>query len=134
MILVDTGPLVALLDRSDPHHGDCLKAAAGLPANLSTIWPVLTEAQYLLSDLPAAQDGLWKLLLSGRLGIAALDATDLPRIEALLRKYRDLPLDLADAALVRVAERERIERIFTLDRRHFSIVRPQHRRSFDLVP
>jgi len=134
LTLVDTGPLVALLDRSDPHHAACVKAAAGLPPELSTVWPALTEALYLLSDLPAAQDRLWNLLLSGRLDIATLDSPDLPRIDALMRKYRDLPLDLADAALIRVAERERCARIFTLDRRHFSIVRPRHRKTFELVP
>ena len=68
------------------------------------------------------------------LTIAGLDESDAPRMRELMEKYRDLPMDLADAALVRVAEREGLTRIFTIDRRHFSIYRPGRRRRFAIVP
>ena len=68
------------------------------------------------------------------LTLAALDEHDAPRIRELMEKYRDQPMDLADAALVRVAEREEITRIFTLDRRHFSVYRPGRRRRFAVLP
>jgi predicted nucleic acid-binding protein len=68
------------------------------------------------------------------LTLLALEADDLPRIEDLMRKYRDLPMDLADAALVRVAEREKIRRIFTLDRRDFQIYRPAKIGRFSILP
>ncbi len=58
----------------------------------------------------------------------------MPRMRGLMEKYRDFPMDLADAALVRVAERESLFEIFTLDRRHFSIYRPGRRRRFSVVP
>ena len=65
---------------------------------------------------------------------APLDASDAARMRALMDKYRDLPMDLADAALVRVAERDECSQIFTLDRRHFSVYRPGRRRRFAIVP
>lgn len=79
---------------------------------------------YLLGFSWRAQDGLWNLLVSEELALTPLDHTDAPRLRDLMRKYRDLPMDLADAALVRVAERERLRRVFTLDRRHFQLYRP----------
>ena len=66
--------------------------------------------------------------------LAPLDESDAPRMRELMEKYHDLPMDLADAALVRVAERENLTEIFTLDRRHFSIYRPGRRRRFGILP
>jgi predicted nucleic acid-binding protein len=63
-----------------------------------------------------------------------LDDQDIPRIRELMRKYRDLPMDLADAALVRVAEREKLRRVFTLDRRDFEVYRPARLGRFILLP
>lgn len=65
--------------------------------------------------------------------MATLDESDAPRLRELMEKYRDLPMDLADAALVRVAERESLMRIFTLDRTHFTVYRAARRRRFALV-
>lgn len=134
MILVDTGPLVALIDRNDRHHEICLGAAGGLPATLQTVWPSLTEAAHLLSEIHGGPFRLLDLLGSGRLQLLDLDIDDVPRIRELMRKYSDLPMDLTDAALVRVSEREKIDTIFTLDRRHFSLYRPAHRRRLEIVP
>lgn len=134
MILVDAGPLVALIDRSDPWHGTCRDAAVLINDRLITVWPAITEAMYLLRKSSAACEMLMGWLESDRIGISPLTAPDLPRIRELMRKYRDLPMDLADAALVRVAERERIRRIFTVDRRDFEIYRPYRLGRFDIVP
>jgi len=68
------------------------------------------------------------------LHILPLDPADLPRIRQLMQKYRDLPMDLADATLVRVAEREGIRRIFTIDRRDFALYRPVKIGRFQIVP
>ena len=81
-----------------------------------------------------AQDALWEFLDRDVVTILALDRRDLARMRELMRKYQDLPMDLADAALVRVAERERIHRIFTLDRRDFSLYRPDGMANFDILP
>ena len=72
-----------------------------------------------------AQEALWEMIEMGAVEILPLGIDDVPRMKQLMRKYRerDLPMDLADAALVRVAERERLRRIFTLDRRDFQIYR-----------
>jgi predicted nucleic acid-binding protein len=132
--LVDAGPLVAVLDRSDPHHGRCREALRRIPAPLLTVWPVLTEAMYLLRGSWTAQRELLGWAAGGALGLLALAEDDVPRIRDLMEKYRDLPMDLADAALVRVAERERIVDVLTLDRRDFSLYRPAGIGRFRLIP
>jgi uncharacterized protein len=101
---------------------------------LVTVWPAITEAMYLLGFSSKAQDALWRLLENGALKILPLEVADLPRMRELMRKYRDLPMDLADAALVRAAERERISTVFTIDRRDFEIYRPKGIRRFTILP
>lgn len=133
-VLVDAGPLVALLDRSDPHHGACRRALRSIREPLATVWPAFTEAMYLLSFSGEAQSALWEMLDTEALRLLPLDHTDAPRMRDLMRKYRDLPMDLADAALVRVAERERLRRIFTLDRRDFELYRPLRIGRFSIIP
>ena len=120
-VLVDTGPLVALLDRSDPDHVACQETLSSLSDSMVTVWPVITEAMSMLRAYWRAQQALWEMIEMGAVEILPLGSDDVPRMKELMRKYRDLPMDLADAALVRVAERERLRRIFTLDRRDFQI-------------
>ena len=133
-VLVDAGPLVALVDRTDRHHAGCVAALKRLKAPLLSAWPPLTEAMYLLSAWDRAQDALWTLVETGIIGIAELTRADVPRLSALMQQYRDQPMDLADAALVRIAEREGVRKIFTLDRRHFTVYRISGRSRFTVVP
>jgi len=133
-VLVDAGPLVALLDRSDAAHEACVGALKTLRDPLVTVWPAFTEAMYLLGGSWAGQRALWSRLETEALALAPLDETDAPRMRQLMEKYRDLPMDLADAALVRVAERESLTEILTLDHRHFSVYRSGRRRRFSIVP
>jgi predicted nucleic acid-binding protein len=133
-VLVDAGPLVALIDAADPDHDVCVETLEELRDPLITAWPAFTEAMYLLRDSWRGQKALWTRLETDALTLAPLDSSDAPRMRELMEKYRDLPMDLADAALVRVSEREGLTRIFTLDRRHFSIYRPGRRRRFAIVP
>jgi predicted nucleic acid-binding protein len=133
-VLVDAGPMVALLDQGDPRHADCVEALKTLGDRLVTVWPAFTEAMYLLGSTWRGQKALWSRLETGALALAPLDEDDAPRMRELMEKYGDLPMDLADAALVRVAEREDVTRIFTLDRRHFSVYRPGRRRRFAILP
>jgi predicted nucleic acid-binding protein len=132
-VLVDAGPLVALLDRGDPKHAASVAAFKTIRDPLITVWPALTEAMYLLSGFWLGQKALWSRLETDALALAPLDAADAPRMRELMEKFRDLPMDLADAALVRVAERESLTRIFTLDHKHFSIYRPGRRRRFSII-
>lgn len=134
MILVDAGPLVALLSANDQHHARCADALRATRQPLATVWPAVTEAVYLLASRPTAQVALLQRLESGDLGLLALDRRDVARIRELMTKYRDLPMDLADAALVRVAERERIDTIFTVDRGDFEVYRLHGRRRLKIIP
>jgi len=134
MILVDAGPLVAFVDRDDGHHRRCVSALKKLRGPLGTVWPAFTEAMYLLSDVPNAQEALWEMLSRRAIQLISLDERDIPRMRELMRKYADRPMDMADAALVRVAERENIERVFTVDRKDFSVYRIHGRKSFRIIP
>ncbi len=133
-LLTDAGPLVALLDRGDPAHEACVAALKTVRDPLVTVWPAFTEAMYLLGGVWAAQKALWSRLETEALTLATLDESDAPRMRALMEKYADLPMDLADAALVHVAERDAMTEIFTLDHKHFSIYRPGRRRRFSVLP
>jgi predicted nucleic acid-binding protein len=132
--LVDTGPLVALVDASEPRHQDCIRVIRAETDPLLTVWPVLTEAMYLLRGVPRGQESVLDMIESGSVELAALGRDDVPRIRALMWKYRDQPMDLADGALVRVAEREGITRIITLDRRDFGVYRPGRSGRFEVMP
>jgi len=134
VILVDAGPLVALIHADDRHHQQCREALASLREPMITVWPAFTEAMYLLAFSSDAQDALWQILDSDALRIGELCEEDYPRMCELMRKYHDLPMDLADAALVRLAERESIHRVFTIDRRDFQVYRPKGIRRFDILP
>jgi predicted nucleic acid-binding protein len=134
MILVDTGPLVALIHQDDNEHRICKETFLTFSEPLGTVWPVLTEALYLLNFSWEAQNALWEMIQAGAVEILPLGTDDVGRMRDLMRKYRDLPMDLADAALVRVAERERLRRIFTLDRRDFQIYRPSRIGRFAVLP
>jgi len=133
-VLVDAGPLVALLDSADRDHEVCIDALKALRDPLITVWPAFTEAMYLLRGSWRAQRALWSRLETDALAVAPLDEGDAPRMRELMEKYKDTPMDLADAALVRVAERDSMLQIFTLDRAHFTIYRPGRRRRFSIVP
>lgn len=131
--LVDTGPLVAILDRDDPDHGRCERALRQVRPPLLTTWPIVTEAMYLVAFSRRAQDGLLDMIQRGAVAVVALTAQDVPRLRALMEKYRDTPMDFADATLVRVAERDGISDVFTLDK-DFAVYRAGRSRTFSIKP
>ena len=133
-VLVDAGPLVALLDRSDDYHEEIVEILKGIRDPLASVWPALVEAMYLLSFSWRAQKALWELIEMGTIQLLHLDEADIEPMKNLMEKYRDLPMDMADAALVRVAEREGIRRVLTLDQRDFSVYRLARKGSFTLLP
>jgi len=134
LILVDAGPLVALVDSGDQHHARCVDALKSFREPMATVWPPLTEAMYLLADLPKAQEALWEMIDRGALRLLPLGADDVPRMREVMKKYSNRPMDLADAALLRVAEREGIGKILTVDRRDFSVYRLYGRARPTLLP
>jgi len=134
VILVDAGPLVAILSRADQHHRRCTAALRGIHEPMATVWPVIVEAVYLLQAVPEAQQALLGKLAEGEIELLSLERSDLPRIRDLMTKYADLPMDLADAALVTIAERERLDTVFTVDRQDFEVYRIEGRRKFNILP
>jgi uncharacterized protein len=134
MRIIGAGPLIALIHEDDNEHQRCREAFAGIDEPLGTVWPVIVEAMHLLSFSWQAQKALWEMVETGAVEILPLGIEDVARMKELMRKYHDLPMDLADAALVRVAERERLRRIFTLDRRDFQVYRPSRIGRFAILP
>lgn len=133
-VLVDTGPLIALLDRSDNAHDGVVAALRNIHDPLVSVWPVVVEAMYLLSFSWGVQKALWEIFETGTVQLLPLSEDDIPPMKSLMKKYRDLPMDLADAALVWVAEREGLHRVFTLDGRHFNVYRLPKKKRLVLLP
>jgi predicted nucleic acid-binding protein len=128
-VLVDASALIALLDRDDAAHGRCVETLKRIRAPLVTVWPALTAAMHLLADAWRGLDALCDMVADGALKLIPLDTPDVGRIKQLMQKYHDVPMDVADAALVCTAERERLTRIVTFDR-HFEIYRLPRRGRF----
>lgn len=133
-VLVDTGPLVAILSRADQYHELCVETLREMPAPLLTCWPVITEAAWLLRAFPAAVQQLLRSIGNGFLELLPLAGGEAKAIGEVMKKYASLRTQLADAALVYLAGREGIETIFTLDRRDFSVYRAGRRRAFKTLP
>jgi predicted nucleic acid-binding protein len=136
MILTDAGPLIAILDRREQHHQACVDCLAELTGPMLTTWPAFSEAIYLLDeacDWPS-QDALWQLVESGNIELAELGIDHRRRMRALMDKYQDRPMDLADASLVALAEERNLRDIFTLDQTDFGIYRVKGRHAFRVWP
>ena len=133
-ILIDAGPLVALLHKSDQDHALCVDVLKRLREPLLTTWMPVTEAMYLLGFSVDAQCALLEMIERGMLQVLSLEADDLPSIRKLMRQYADLPMDFADATLVQTAKRHGINQIFTLDRRDFAVYRLRHGKAFTIIP
>lgn len=133
-ILLDTGPLVALLNAADSHHRLCAETFAALTPPLFTCWPVLTEAAWLLRKQHRPVDRLAEAHAAGLIELLPLESEGLADIAAVMRRYEDAGLQLADAALAHLAEREGISTVFTLDRRDFSIIRLKRKRPLTIIP
>ena len=133
-ILVDTGPIVAMLSEADQHHVACVEELRKLSGPLVTCWPVVTEAAWLLRTHSAGIQAILSGFDRGVYQLAPLGAGDMPNIARLLAKYKSLQLQLADAALLHLANREQIDTIFTLDRRDFSVVRMKTGKKFRVLP
>jgi predicted nucleic acid-binding protein len=132
--LLDTGPLVALLSRSDSAHAACVSALDGFHGHLITTEPVLTEAMHLVRRQPGAQDACLEFFLQGGAVLVAITAERLASCKVLVTRYRDVPMDFADATLVALAEELGLTAVFTLDRRGFTTYRWRKTRRFEIVP
>jgi len=133
-ILVDTGPLVAVLSSEDEYHDACVSALRNMPGPLLSCWPVITEAAWLLRRFPVAVQQLLRSIDGGFLELLPLAGAEAEAIAILMKRYEDIHPQLADVALVYLANREKIDTIFTLDRRDFSIFRFGRKSTFRIVP
>jgi predicted nucleic acid-binding protein len=133
-VLVDTGPLVAILSRADQHHETCVNSLRHLPGPLFSCWPVITQAAWLLRGHPRAIQQLLGSLDGGFLKLLSLTGSEGVAIAQVMKRYADIRPQLADAALVYLAEREGIDTIFTLNQRDFSVYRSGRRRPFRILP
>ena len=133
-VLIDTGPLVACSSRDDQHFELCSTALTALAPPLLTCWPVVTEVAWLLRRRPDTLQQLFASFDAGMFSLLTLDATDLPAIAAVMKRYEDAGLQFADATLAHLADRENIRTVFTTDRRDFSIIRLKRNRMIKLLP
>jgi uncharacterized protein len=135
--LCDTGPLLALVDASlGDEHTRCAQAADHLAVPFIVTWPVITEALYFAGKSGGwpMQEFVWGLLNDQRLFKVHVSSPDeVVRIQEMMEKYEDLPMDLADATLVAAAEVTGIRRVFTLDS-DFRIYRTRDGGTFEVFP
>jgi hypothetical protein len=131
--LIDTGAMLALLDRRDHWHQRCRAAFSLLPLPLATSAAILAELFHLL-DGPREVSAAWGLLRSGAVTVLPITDDDLPDLNVLMERYSDRPMDFADATLVHLARRESLTTIFTVDHSDFETYRIEGKRRFRIVP
>jgi predicted nucleic acid-binding protein len=135
-VLADSGPLAALYNRKDKHHQRAVGyfRSHGASLRLLTTWEVVSEVMYFLDFSAQAQSDFLEWLHAGYeqglIMIAALEPGDLPALAALIRKYADRPMDLADGSLVWLAEKTGVTDIITIDRADFAVYRTSKRKTF----
>lgn len=134
MIIVDTGPLVALFDKDDSYNKLCKSLLRQIDEPLITTCPVLTEVMYLLNFSSLAQELCLEFIESGGVEIYSESSKHIYRIHNLMKQYQDLPIDFADASIIALSEEKKISAIFTLDHKHFRIYAPKHIKTFHLIP
>jgi predicted nucleic acid-binding protein len=135
LVLVDTGALIALYNLNDPAHDICSDLVRELPlGKVYTCWPVITEAAYLLRKYARQRNAFFEAVSAGEFQLLPLDGDDLREMRNVFAAYADQTVDLTDAALVHLGNREQISSVFTTDRRHFRIYRLKNGRYFRILP
>ena len=132
--LIDTGALLALLDRTDGWHRACAEAFQQLRLPLATSEAVLTELFHLVGDSTHEMEAAWRLVRSGAVVLLPIEHAELDAVHALMSRYADRPMDFADATLVDLAKRESLSTVFTIDHDDFETYRIEGRRRFRVVP
>lgn len=133
-LLLDTGPFVALVDRSEKLHDACVAALESWTGPVVTTEAVLTETLYLVGPQWRGQKVALEFILRGAFQLVPSSRPSLQRVATLMERYRNVPMDFADATLVLLGEELGTDRVFTLDRRGFSTYRMNRRKSFRVIP
>ncbi|WP_433254179.1 type II toxin-antitoxin system VapC family toxin [Streptosporangium sp. CA-135522] len=136
MLICDTGPLYAAMNRKDQDHARWLDLLETHPGPLILPSPVPAEVCWLLESRigPAAEADFLQSIVDGELTMEPLTTADVARMKALVVKYANFPLGAVDAAVIVVAERLDVQEIATIDHRHFEAVRDSHGGHFTLLP
>ena len=113
--LIDAGPIIALFNKNDKYHHQIKSFLKNYVGYLSTTWPVITEISHMLSFNVQTQIDFLKWVQLGGVIINEINGKDIERIIELSQKYSDVPMDLADASLVVLSEKLKIEKIITID-------------------
>ncbi|NUO84180.1 pilus assembly protein [candidate division KSB1 bacterium] len=132
--IADTGPLVALIDKSDKDHERCVEWFKSFEGQFISTDAVLTEALYLLNLSSRAQMSCLDFFIRGIVELRALGQSDLKTIRELMTLYQNVPMDFADATVVNLANQSDCCTIFILDVKDFSIYRPKNNKYFDIYP
>jgi predicted nucleic acid-binding protein len=132
--LADTGALLACLDRSDPWHERCRSAFEDLRLPLMSTTAVLTELFHLVGDNAREVEAAWAFIRSGAVTVLPISDRDFSDLDSLMAKYRDRPMDFADATLVHLAQREALSTVFTIDHDDFETYHIGGRKRFRIVP
>lgn len=132
-VIMDTGPWVALVDRSESRHKECVEWLKKFKGEIFTSEAVLTEVLYLLNFSSKAQSAAFDFILNGATVLVPSSIESLKMAKRLMEKYQDLPMDFADATLVCLANDLSIDHIVTFDKKDFNIYR-LHKRPFIVVP
>ena len=132
-LVIDTGVLVAAARPAEPEHDSCRGLLETTTERRMVPAPVLVEVECFMREDPA-WEALLDDLIAGGLDVAELTAGDYERVRDIMRQYRDLRVGLVDAAVLAVVERLGEDKLATLDRRHFAVMRPAHISSLRLLP
>ncbi|GII33815.1 type II toxin-antitoxin system VapC family toxin [Planotetraspora mira] len=133
--LLDTGPLIAVVDRDDKHHASCVRLLEELEGPLLLPPTVLIEAGWTINrHMGPRVHAQFLDLVTEEFELVDLLSADVRRMAELVRAYRDARLDPADVSVVAIAERLDVTQIATLDRRDFTFIRPRHVPAFTLLP
>jgi uncharacterized protein len=133
-LLLDTGAFVALVDRDEKRHDDCVAALEKWTGAVVTTEAVLTETLYLVGPSWRAQKTCLAFILRGAFQLVPSSRKSLHRVAVVMERYGNVPMDFADATLVVLAEELESEWVFTLDRRGFSTYRMHRNRTFRIIP
>jgi len=132
--IMDTGPWVALVDRSEAKHPECVEWLKNFSGKLYSTEAVLTEVVYLLNFSIQAQTAAIDFVLNSAVEMIPSDMESLGSVRQLMMKYADFPMDYADATIVCLAENTNIHNIVTFDRKDFSVYRLPKNRCFKIFP
>jgi hypothetical protein len=133
-VIMDTGPWVAFIDRSETMHKKCIEWLRQFEGHIFSSEAVLTEVLYLLNFSSKAQSAAIDFILNGAITLVPSSLESLKKTKKLMEKYKDIPMDYADATLICLAEDLSINHLITFDKKHFSIYKLSSKQSFTVFP